>query len=249
MKAFLLIIFLFITVFVQASNAEQLKCRFQQMYIHGEMNSWKVLVDSMRKTKITADENEVLLFAEYGLIGYLIGIEDKKSGRSELEKFEKHIDEGLKKQPQNASFYALKAASVGYRIWLQPYKAVYLGTDNQKAIDKALLYRKNEPLPLIESANALYFRPIFAGGDKKKAVNLYKQALEIYKKSDHCQWLYLHIYTWLGQYYAHKGDKTTARNLYNDILKEYPNYNWVKNELLPELEADKKRFLFLDIEN
>jgi tetratricopeptide (TPR) repeat protein len=249
MKVFSLFLFLFITVSLHASNTEQLKCRFQQMYIQGKMDKWKNLVDSLRKVQLTREEDEVLLFAEYGLIGYLIGIEDKKNGRIELAKFENHIDEGLKKQPQNGTFFAFKAASVGYHIWLQPYKAVYLGTYNQDAIDKALLYRRNDPLPLIESANALYFRPIFAGGNKKKAVDLYQKALEILRQTDHCQWMYLHIYTWLGQYYAHKGDKATARKLYNEILKEYPNYSWVKNELLPELDTEKKRFLFLDIEN
>jgi tetratricopeptide (TPR) repeat protein len=232
---------------LNATNVEQLKCRFQQLFLVGEMKPWKELVDSLRNETLLPDEDEVLLYGEYGLIGYLIGKGEKKAARIELEKYEKHIAGQLKLYPKSSTLYAFKAASIGFNIWLQPMKAIYLGPSNKGAVDFAVMYHKNEPMPLFEWANSLYFRPSFAGGNKKKATELFNRSLEIYRKNDHCQWMYLNVYTWLGQVYARKGDKETARKIYQSILEEYPNYNWVKLELLPDLEKEKKRFSFLEL--
>jgi len=238
---------LFFTLSSNADNAEQLKCRFQQLFLIGKMDPWKELVDSLRNEKLTVAEDEVLFYGEYGLIGYLIGKGEKKAARIELEKFETHIAEQLVMTPKNATLFAFKASSVGFNIWLQPLKAIYLGPSNKSAVDFAILYHKDEPMPIFEWANSLYFRPSFAGGNKKKATELFERTLEIYRKKDHCQWMYLNVYTWIGQVYARAGDKEKARKVYLSILNEYPNYNWVKTELLPDLDREKKRFSFLEL--
>lgn len=231
-----------------AQDIDKLKLRFQQLYLRGEMEPWKKLVDSLRSAKITEAEDDQLLYGEYGLTGYLIGNDEKKLARKELDLFLKHVDSRLAKQPKNASLWAFKAATVGYAIGLQPYKAIYLGSDNKDAVDKAIMYHKNEPMPLYEWANSLYFRPAFVGGDKKKAAELFERTLEIFRKTETNHWMYLNVYAWLGQVYARQGDKEKARELYLQILAEYPDYAWVKNELLPDLDSDKKRFRFLELD-
>ncbi|NLU37420.1 MAG: tetratricopeptide repeat protein [Bacteroidales bacterium] len=233
---------------VVAQDVDSLKLRFQHLYLRGEMGPWKNLVDSLRAAKISEAEDDQLLYGEYGLTGYLIGKDEKALARKELDLFLEHVDSRLAKQPKNATLWAFKAATVGYAIGLQPFKAIYLGGDNKDAVDNAIKYHKNEPMPLYELANSLYFRPSFVGGDKKRAAELFEKSLEIYRKTDPNHWMYLNVYAWLGQVYARQGDKEKARKLYLQILAEYPDYVWVKNELLPDLDSDKKQFRFLELE-
>jgi tetratricopeptide (TPR) repeat protein len=251
MRVIKILLFLILTIIFNCSyadNSVELKKQFKQLFLNGKMEPWKKLVDSLQNIPLTETENEVLLYSEYGLIGYLIGKGEKKQAKIELEKFKNHIADRLSLKPHDATLHAFKAASVGFSIWLQPWKAVYMGSENKSAVDNALLYHKAEPMPLFEWANSLYFRPAFVGGNKPKSVELFKRVLEIYKHSDHENWMYYNVYAWLGQVYARQGEKEVARQFYLEILKEAPGFNWVKNDLLPDLDREHKKFLFLELD-
>ncbi|HPR33073.1 MAG TPA: tetratricopeptide repeat protein [Prolixibacteraceae bacterium] len=246
----LLVLFFFAGtgLYSQANDLETLKNRFQTIFLAGQIQQWQPLVDSLRNEELNLEKEEVLLYGEYGLIGYYLGYGDRKRARKELDLYTEHVERCLEKYPRNATFLAFRAAVAGFSIWLSPLKALYLGVENQHYIDKSLEFDKNEPMPLFEYGNSLFFRPALFGGDKDKAIKLYTQVISMYQNDDPANWMYYHVRTWMGQVYTRMGEKEKARNIYQNILKDVPNYQWVRDELLPDLDKDKKRFFILNLE-
>jgi tetratricopeptide (TPR) repeat protein len=230
---------LFLLLFLQAKpqNSYELQCCFKELFIRGDMRTWKTVVDSLRRCKLDDASEMVLLQAEYGLIGNLIGTDQDAAAKTEINRFEKHLQRMLKQQPANATLHAYRAALVGFQINFQIWRAPILGPDNGRWVDSANKWRKNEPLPLVEKGNSLYFRPAFVGGNKKEAIKLYEKAFEIYSDDKACNWMYYSIGTWLGQAYVKQGNKTKAEQIYLKLLETAPDYLWVKNELLPKVKS------------
>ncbi|MCF8360239.1 MAG: tetratricopeptide repeat protein [Prolixibacteraceae bacterium] len=230
-------------------TVEELKKRFQDIFLYGEISDWKPIVDSLRMETLSEEKDNVLLYGEYGLIGYYLGYGEKRKAREELEIYKNHVERCLRKNPYDATLLAFRAAHVGFSIWINPLKALFLGGESQYYVEESLKHRKDgEPMPLFEWGNTLFFRPALFGGDKDKALELYNTVTEMYENDDPNNWMYYHMRTWLGQVYTRMGDKDKAREIYKDILKDVPEYKWVKDELLPDLDKDKKRFTIINLE-
>ena len=106
-----------------------------------------------------------------------------------------------------------------------------------KYINKALELDPNNIQALIEYGNALYFMPSGFGGDNDQAVASYKKAIRLIEQRElqENNWLYLQIRARLGQMYSEMGQAGNAKVIYETLLEEYPDFKWVKDELLPEL--------------
>jgi len=219
--------------------SQDLDCRFEKLFLDGDMAKWEQLVDSLQKVKLDKADDETLIYAEYGLIGYLLAMQKKSKAEIEVEQFDQHIQRLLLREPTNANYLALDAALVGFKVGLSPWKAPFIGSDSNAKIEKALKYRKNEIMPITEQANAYYFRPAFAGGDKHKAMLLYEKAFKLQSENTNCNWRYYSNGSWLGQVYSSLGETQKARDIYLMLLTKAPNFQFVKNELLPQLEQGK----------
>jgi tetratricopeptide (TPR) repeat protein len=238
MKNQLIVLFV-LSIFPCWGYSQTVDCRFEQLFLSGNMVKWEQVVDSLQKTKLSEPDEEALLFAHYGLIGYLLGKDQKDKAEIRIAQFEKQLIKYLKREPNNANYLAFDAALVGFKIGVSPWKAIFLGEQSNKKIEKALKYRKDEILPLTEQANSLYFRPAIVGGDKKKAKALYEEVFRIHSSNPNCNWRYYSIGSWLGQVYTKLGETQKAREIYLSLLKKAPNFLYVKNELLPQLEQGK----------
>ncbi|MBN1926553.1 MAG: tetratricopeptide repeat protein [Prolixibacteraceae bacterium] len=241
-------VLLLITLHGRSETLEILKKRFQDIFLTGEIHEWKGIIDSLRSVPLSEEKDDVLLYAEYGIIGYYLGYGEKQSAREQLAIYKEHVEQRLEENPRDATALAFRAAYIGFSIWINPLKALYLGGESQYYVEESLKYNNNEPMPLFELGNTLFFRPRLFGGNKEKAIELYKEVTEIYKNEDPYNWMYYHLRTWLGQVYARMGEKEKAREIYKDILKDVPDYKWVKNELLPDLDSEKKRFSIINLE-
>lgn len=239
MRYFVLLILFCVEISVFGQTKNDLNCRFNQLYLAGDMQTWAILVDSLQKSSLNSNDDDILLSAEYGLIGFYMGQNRKKEAAVVLDRFDKHLDETLKSQPQNANYHAFKAAAYGFKIGLSPWKAPFISFHHQYRVDKALEFRKDEFLPIIEQANSYYFRPSLFGGNKQKALVEYKKANLILQQQKVCNWSYLGNTAWLGQVYIKLNMEAEARLLYLNILKEEPDFKYVKDELLPQLESGK----------
>lgn len=234
-----LVALLVASMFSVDSKAEDLSCRFEKFFLKGDMVKWERLVDSLQKVKIEEKDEETLLYAEYGLIGYQLANKQKEKAEIQVLRFEKHLNRMLQKEPHNANFLAFDAALVGFKIALQPWKAPIYGSQSKAKIEKAMKYRKNEIMPITEMANAYYFRPNVVGGDKQKAMELYEKAFSLHGEKGTCNWRYYSNGAWLGQVYTKLGDTKKAKDLYLKLLAKAPDFQFVKDELLPQLEQGK----------
>jgi len=232
----LFFLFIILPGFLNAQVNNDLNCRFQKLFLPGDMGVWSQLVDSLQKVKLNRTNNDILLYAEYTLIGYYMSNDQKDKAELVLAKYEKRVDDMLEKFPENANYYAFKAAAYGFKIVLSPWKAPVYSFYHQSHVDKGIKYRKNEILPLIEQANSYYFRPSFIGGNKKKALELYQKANSLLTLQNNCSWVYLSNSAWLGQVYTKMEYPEKAKQLYLKLLEQHPNFLYVKDELLPQLE-------------
>lgn len=239
MKRIIILCLLFSALFVKGSSQEQLNSRFRELYLTGNMIVWKQKVDSLRLRNLDVATEQVLLYAEYGLIGHYLGSKQQALARVEIPFFESRLENALKRRPNDANLYAFSAALMAYKIALQPWKAPFYSRSHNEYLRKAKEYGPNMGLPLVEQANSLYFRPSLFGGDKPESVKYYQQAFEFFKKNGRNHWMYYNVGAWLGQVYANQGQRDKAEAVYLQLLKEAPEFKWVKNELLPALQTGK----------
>jgi tetratricopeptide (TPR) repeat protein len=243
MKRVIFIAALLLLLLNKGVIANNISCRFTSFLIAGDMKSWAVLTDSLQKVKLSKADDDVLLYAQYALTGYYFSQDMKKEAAATMTIFEAHLSKAMEKYPSTANYHAFKAALYGFKIALSPWKAPVYSFYHQREVDRAMKLRKGEALPLIEQANSYYFRPSFVGGNKTKALQYYEQAFNILKRSPQCNWVFFNNGAWLGQVYTKLGNPIKAKETYGLLLSQNPGFQYVRDELLPQLERGE----FIDV--
>lgn len=90
----------------------------------------------------------------------------------------------------------------------------------------------------IQLGNIKFYSPETFGGSKKLSIDYYLKALEILEKKTEFiknDWNYLSLLVNLAQAYSEAGNYETAKKYYEKALSAEPDFVWVKNDLLPEL--------------
>ena len=91
------------------------------------------------------------------------------------------------------------------------------------------------------------FRPVAFGGGVDKAEAELTEALALFNKEPRDKpWPnggHAEIYAWMGQFMLKKGDFHEARTFYDKALTLEPDYRWVHETLLPELDPEQARAL------
>ena len=241
-KIYLLIIFYLFSISIQAQT--QYKQKIYDSYLKGDMTSWKATVDQMLQVKnANTDFKFELLNYLYGYIGWCIGNERKPEARKYLDIAENMASE-LEKNKVNLSLVnAYQGAFNGYNIALNPIKVIFFGSRSIKHVEKAISLNKNNYFGYLQMGNIEFYKPPRFGGDKYKAINFYGQANKLIEndyfkhKND---WNYLSILVSIAKSYTALGKLQEAKKYYENILKIEPNFSWVKNKLLPELNKQIK---------
>ena len=77
------------------------------------------------------------------------------------------------------------------------------------------------------------------GGSKEIGIRHYLKALELMEMNKvytDKNWNYLNLLAAIGRAYEETGDYEKAAYYYRKALEAEPDFSWVKNELLPNLE-------------
>jgi tetratricopeptide (TPR) repeat protein len=233
-----ILIALFISLLLPAFG--QINQTIYKSYISGNMVEWKKYMDSYKS--ITNAEKLDLINYQYGYIAYCIDQDKKSEAEKYLQKAENLIAD-LEKQQYNLSMiYAYKAAFVGFKIGLSPYKAPFIGNQSLIFAKKSIALDGNNFLGYIQLGNIAFYTPSIFGGSKTDALSHYKRALELMEKKPDCikyNWNYLNLLSAIINNYYELKQFDLAKKYCIKTLAFEPEFDWVKNQLYPKILKQK----------
>ena len=208
-------------------------------YSRGKMDKWHEIMDTCEKN---ANQNKLeeqfeLISYYYGYTAWLIGAEKYDTAEEYIDKSELIIDKYLDESPENATLLAYKGAYIAFTIGISKLKAIYLGPKSMKYINKAIELDPENIQGNIEKGNSMYYRPSAFGGDKTEAIKYYEKAVKSFEKQELVvnNWMYINTMTALGQAYEATDQIQLAKLCYEKIIRIFPNFMWVEDELYPDM--------------
>lgn len=208
-------------------------------YNNSNMVEWKIAMDSLERFFQKTNRGRLeLLNYHYGYIGWCIGQDNSKEAKYYIKKAEELVSI-LEAAKYNLSMvYAYKAAFVGFKIGLAPYKAPFIGPQSTAFAEQSLALDSLNALSHILLGNIAYYTPAIFGGSKNDAINHYLNALRIMEKEPSVylkNWNYLNLFATIIQFYIENKDFKNAEIYCKKVLVVSPNFDWVKNKLYPQV--------------
>ncbi len=230
---------------VQKSGRNSFQNLVYKAYIDGRMSLWESTLASMEFEYDRSPDPGLLydiLLAQYGLIGYYLGIDDNSTGRVLLNKATDHLEVFEQAMHYEAEAMLFRAAFNAFRISLRPWLGVRLGPQSQRLINEAIEIKPEYPRGWIEKGNLMYYAPAMFGGSKTKAIEHYSKAIELMQQNmqNNHRWLYLSTLVSLANAYEYTGQHEAAIATLEKALAYEPGFVWVRDELLPELKTKSK---------
>lgn len=236
---YLLIAWLFLLGQNVNSASENPKEQVYRAFISSQMDLWEQVIRELEQKKSTRTDDESLQLVNYyyGYIGWAIGEELNKEAKNYLKEAKTLVEELTDQYPENPDLYAYTGAFLGYEIGLNKIKAVVLGPESMKNIDRAIELDPGKFQGWIEKGNALFYMPRMFGGSKEKALEAYNKAVQLMEERPQQlkgDWMYLNVLIVLGQSYEKTGQLEQAKSVYEKVLRIEPDMTWVRDELYPD---------------
>ena len=208
-------------------------------YSRGKMDKWYELMHTCEENvdQNNLEEQLELLSYYYGYTAWLIGAKKNDTAEEYIEISEEIIDKLLEESPENATLMAYKGAYIAFTIGISNLKAIYLGPKSVKYINKSIELDPENIQGNIEKGNSMYYRPSVFGGDKNEAIEYYVKAVKSFEKQGLVvnNWMYINTMTALGQAYEATDQIQQAKLCYEKIIRIFPNFMWVEDELYPDM--------------
>jgi tetratricopeptide (TPR) repeat protein len=136
--------------------------------------------------------------------------------------------------------HALLSSVLGRSIGFHPLKAMFLGPESGSQMTSAIALGPNNPRVWLLRGIGAMFTPSQFGGGMSEAEKHLKKAAELFE-TDHPvppapSWGRAEVYAWLGQVYQKQNKPDDATAAYNKALAIDPQFNWVRNVLLPSVK-------------
>ncbi len=203
------------------------------------MDKWKKAIDSLQLVKpLTSSEKLELVNYQYGYIAWCIDQHKRKEAMTYLTRAENEIKLLEEQACCLSDLYAYKAAFIGFKIGISPYKAPFIGSESFIYAKKSIALDSTNALAYIQLGNIFYYMPALFGGSKAKAIACYKHALNLMdKKYSQVKrnWNYLNLLAAIIIAYNDTEQYETARDYCIKTLEAEPGFEWVKNNLYPEI--------------
>ncbi len=172
-------------------------------------------------------------YAGYGQWRLSATLSSRAEQLDQLEKGIRHLEASIKLDEQFADAQALLSSLVGqhpdYRA-----KPEYRGL-----LEKALKLEPRNPRVVYADAVSLFFTPEQFGGDRKRAIERWEEAVRLAaaeKASGRLEpeWGKAEIVGWLGGVYLSQNQREKARRAFEKALEVAPDFWWVKTVGLPQ---------------
>ncbi len=208
-----------------------------QAYVNNDMSQWKKTIDKMYKTTKTNQGKLELVNYQYGYIAWCISNDKDSEAKKYMNKAE-NLVEFLEKQNYNKSLlYAYKAAFVGFKIGIAPYKAPFLGSKSSSFAKQSVEFDARNALAYVQLGNISYHKPKAMGGSKTEAMGYYLKALKIMEQKNQVKqnWNYLNLLVTIVESYMDLEDYKKAEIYCHKIFDVEPEIQWVRDELYSKI--------------
>lgn len=194
---------------------------------------------ALADTGLVAWGHYYIALADYRIAGLLEG--ESKDPSEHLNAAVEHLKKATEIDPQAAEAHALLSSVYGWQIGLSPMKTMLLGPRVGKAARKAKQLAPDNPRVVLSAAISDFNTPEMFGGSKEKGLQGLKRAAELFAQEEPTDpirpvWGHREAYAWLGIAYQGQGELESARTAFEKALEIDPDFGWVKDWLLPELE-------------
>ncbi len=206
------------------------------------MKDWPDVLKKMQVDYAQNPNNELLeeiVRSQYGLIAYYIGANKDTQALEVIDDAHSYLQLLENKYPDEGWVYALSATFKSFKLIINPYRFFLKGVGILAAIDKSEDLSPNHPDVLFFKANQTFYLPSYLGGNQTKGLSMYNNLSEKLirdwqPKSNN--WFHLLYLTSYGIACTQAKDYKTAVKIYDQILQLEPQYDWVRNELIPQAE-------------
>ena len=194
---------------------------------------------ALADTGLVAWGHYYIALADYRIAGLLEG--ESKDPSEHLNAAVEHLKKATEIDPQAAEAYSLLSSVYGWQIGLSPMKSMLLGPRVGKAAQKAKQLAPDNPRVVLSAAISDFNTPKMFGGNKEKGLQGFQRAAELFAQEEPTDpiqpvWGHREAYAWLGIAYQNQGELESARAAFEKALEIDPDFGWVKDWLLPELE-------------
>jgi len=222
------------------ASGQDYQSRIYNAYLLKNMDSWKeVMVEMESNYQITEDKDLLydIIEVEYGYIAYCISVKRRKEAREVLERAVGYVNLILVNDEKNPRIFSLQGALYGFRVYLEPFRAIKNRNRSIEANQMAIGLGPDEPQAWMEKANIAFYTPAILGGSKKRAVPLYEKAVRLFEltpERTRQNWIYLNCLAGLGIAYEKAGQIRDADVVYRKLLELEPSFSWVRDDLYPQ---------------
>ncbi len=229
------------------SSADSLLVSGKQMLRAGALDAMYAAKATFERTladtTLSAWGHYYIALADYRIADYLLaaGEENKGAASEHLKAAVECLQKATEIDPQAAEAYALLSSAYGRQIGLNPIKGMVLGRRAEKALKRAVQLAPDNPRVVLVAAIRDFNTPEMFGGSKEKGLQGFQRAAELFAQEGpiapiHPAWGHSRTYAWLGLVYQERGELAQAQVAFAKALAINPDFSWVKNVLLPELE-------------
>ena len=182
-----------------------------------------------------------LCYAYYGIIGNCLSTNNMDLGEEYVQKAIILAEELGEDEEYKSIAYSLQGGFKGLAIAFNPMKGMILGPESDKLIKKSIKLHETNSFAWLQKGSSEYNTPRLFGGSITKSIESFKKSIECFdsEDTDHL-WLKIEAMTWLGQAYHETKNYDKAKEVYLEVLKIAPGYQWVEDHLLIKTEKRLK---------
>ncbi len=222
--------------------------RFQPDVAAGRIESLDAARVEIQKRLAAGDANESQVAAwryDWAYLNWRIaqslrGVDDKRR-KLLLKQAEKQLDLLLDMRPESAEAWALRGSTIGDRID-GGFSAAMLGRKASANHKQAAELDADNPRVALLRGIGMFFTPRTFGGGREAAEAELRRANVLFESQASTtswpSWGREDALAWLGVVVAERGEAEVARELYDRALEVRPEYLWIRETLIPGLDAD-----------
>ncbi len=232
------VITLILTSVIMIASAQQ-NIDIYHSYKSGNIPQWEGIIQTLeaKENMTNADKLELINY-QYGYISYCISHKQKETAEQYMASVNKYIKQLEQQKYKLAVLYAYKAALVGFKIGISPYKAPFLSSESSEYAKKSVVLDTNNVLGYIQLGNIAYHKPGIFGGSKQEALTQYLRALELMEQAPEQlinNWNYLHLLLSIIKTYDAQENRALAQQYCEKALQVEPNFKEVKELVYPKI--------------